>query len=71
MQLPLLVEQAVAEQQWNLVTTFRQLQGILNLVTDQERAEQAGILVEPFDAHGVIVVPQSGRILAIGVMKQR
>ena len=61
-------QQAVEERQRHFVFSAGQMQRILDGVADEERPKQAGINVEPVDAHGVVVIPEHRRVLLIGIV---
>ena len=43
------------------------LERLLHFVADHKQAEHAGVGVEAIDAHGVVVIPEHGGILAVGI----
>jgi hypothetical protein len=67
-QLPLSIEDAVVQHQRQLKAAGRQIQLLLVGIAKQIDARQAGIEIEPAGAHGVVVIPEHGCILAVGVM---
>src|SRR5665213_2045790 len=50
------------------IERLNQYAGLLGFVADQVGSEQAGVLVETFDSHRVVVVPERGRVLMIRVV---
>ena len=62
MELAALVEETIKNEEGHLVTAAGQPQRGFGLVANEEGAEQAGVLVQPLDAHGVIVIPERRRV---------
>jgi hypothetical protein len=66
--LPIEIEYPVADNQWNFVFAARQIQGVLKFIAHEKCAKESGENVQPVNAQGVVVVPQHGCVLPIGVM---
>src|SRR5579863_2070759 len=69
-QLCVAIEDPVVDDQRNLVSSLRQIQGVFEFVTHKKYTQQACKDVEPVDAQGVVVVPQHGCILTIWIVVQ-
>src|SRR5205807_7063131 len=67
-QRPVAIEEAVLDDEGNLVFTARQAEGILVLIAQQIKpAAQTGIVVQSRDAERVIVIPERGRLLIVWI----
>ena len=64
---PVAQQEAVAENERDFELSLRQIQRIFFVIPNDIRAGQARINIQPVDAHGMIVIPQHGRILLIRI----
>jgi hypothetical protein len=67
-QLPIGLQMAIEEHEWNFILSFRQMQLPLRLIANHMQAEQPCVDVQPVDAHCVIVIPEQCRILLVGIV---
>jgi hypothetical protein len=61
-------EVAVVEDEGDFVFSSRQMEGVFDLVSDEVKADEAGVGAEAVEAHGVVVVPEGSGVLLVGVV---
>src|ERR1700732_2406735 len=61
------IKRAITKRQRDLVFAFRQVQGIFKGVANKEISEQSRIHIEPGDSQCVVVIPELGRFLIVGI----
>ena len=66
-ELAVLLEQPIVNHERDFERAFGKIERVFEIVANEEQAEHAGIDVQPVDAHGVVVIPKRGSILAVGI----
>src|SRR6185503_15397928 len=67
-QRPVRVEHPVLNQEWNLELAARQIETILDTVTNQVEAREPCHYIQPGNPNGVIVIPERGGLLIVGIV---
>ena len=56
-------EVAVVEDEGDFVLAAGEMEGVFDVIADEQHAEEAGVGVEAIEAHGVVVIPERGGVL--------
>ena len=67
-QLALVVEDAVVQDQGQLIAAGGQVEAVFVGIAQQIHTHQAGVEIQPAGAHGVVVIPEHGCVLPVGVV---
>ena len=70
MELPVLVEEAIEEHERNFVFAVGEAERLFGVVADHEESEEPRVLIEPFDPHRVVVVPEQRGVLTVRIVKR-
>ena len=70
-ELSLARQQAVIENQRQLVLALRQIEPVFEIVANEKRAKQSRIDIQTIDPQRVVVVPEHGRFLLVGIVVER
>ncbi len=70
-QLSLEIEKPVVNHERNFVFAARKIQPVLEVVAHKKCAEESGENIQPVNAKGVIVIPEHGRVLLVGIVAYR
>src|SRR6202161_1642907 len=70
-QLSLEIEKPVVNHERNFVFAARQVQPVFEVVAHKKCADEAGENIQPVNAEGMIVIPENGRGLLVGIVAHR
>src|SRR5580704_3066300 len=65
------IEDTVVEDQRNFVLAAGQVERIFNFIPDEKDTEEAGENIQPVNAQGMIVIPEHGGVLVVGIVIDR
>src|ERR1700733_4019266 len=66
-ELAVLLEQTIINDERDFEGALGKVERIFKIVANEEQPEHSRINVQAIDAHGVVVIPERGSILAVGI----